>query len=683
MDIYSTASTAIRDIYAISVLIRETVRDVKQRSQDLSDIQNQLEHEFLFVETFNILFFGDDNHSGPWFRSLSKNFQRDFNNSLTALKSCLDAYENVALKHGLNLSEANASLGREDKQAQQPPALDIPPNQRHKDKAGRFQSKVQEVRSKLEGKIKKFQEGEVLKGLEWALIDKDEVKKLVGQYREWTEKLRQTMNMVLLAKERLGSYATVELGVDAGAQVSKALGVDKMVRRQVRAKSEHPEDFPALNGYFESDGGHAGSTSTYTIGTFTDLDKGPYQAIMEIHDFVIVDSTKSEIEKQEMKLELVRRLAWLLEGDISATESTDPDSGTTPMYLLDCLGYYSLHGEELSLIYKVPPQGSTPKSLHDWIIHDEQREYELVQREKSVRENENSPEIGSKDKLKNLRDKYKIVQSRKALEAERHKHQPNLSERYFLAWALASTLYNIHASGWVHKNIWSRTILVFQTPSKERNVPYLLGWSVSRPQTEEFRNVSKFKQDKDSPEPDGPKNDDTDYTPKTKRQTEETTDPDSDSDGELEPAKTQQYDLEHELYSHPDRYQGGTATYENKHDIYSLGVCLLEIGLWSTVSMEMSTAILRVKQTESPPSAYNLVRLQEKIISKSLEPQLAQQMGPGYAEIVRRCLTGSFECLNGHSGTGNEEREDRGDAELAREFFKLVVEPLRLKASLF
>ncbi|KAF3295301.1 hypothetical protein TWF132_001996 [Orbilia oligospora] len=614
---------------------RKSINYVKQRQQALDDIQAQLEHEFLFLETFNILFFGDDDRSGPWFRSLPDLFQRDLNNILTSLRRCLDAYDNVALKHGLNLSEANSTLGREDKQDESS-TPDTLPSKSSKNKVGRYRSIIEQMTKKIAWK-------ERMKKLEWALFDQEEVKKLTDQYREWTERLRQVMTLILLVSGNLGGYATSDLGVDVGAKISKALGVTKAVRRQIRAKSEVPKTFPALVGNFDPDGnGRITKASSYTVGVFHDQQSGSYNAIMETHDFVIVDNGRSERERQEMKLELVRRLAWLLQGDISTAESTDPNNGTAPMYLLQCLGYYVL-GTKLSLIYKVPSQGGTPTTLHDWMIHDERKEYELVEREKA-----------------------------KKLEAERQKQQANLSDRYFIAWALASTLYNIHASGWVHKDIWSRAILVFRVAnaplSSQRIIPYLLGWSVSRPQTEEYRNVSKQI-------PNHKNKDDPEDNPDADSEIRNASDSDPDSDEESESSRARVFDLEHELYRHPERYYGKTATYENKHDLYSLGVVLLEIGLWSTISIEMSTAIDTARKCSSAPPTYIMERLQAQIRLKSEDQRLANQMGPGYAEIVRKCLTGSFDCLK-----GNSRSDDGGDAELTREFHELVVEPLRLRA---
>ncbi|KAF4967700.1 hypothetical protein FSARC_4760 [Fusarium sarcochroum] len=660
MDIYSTASTAIRDIYTITVFIRAVISDVSEREQALLDIQGELEHEFLFLETFKDLFFDggdkiDGEHPSLWFETLPENFQRDVNNILCRLRRCLDSYETVALRHGLKLSEVDALLDREGKQIENHDSQD-PSKQSSRGYKGRF-------RAKLDGIWRKVNWEEKFKGLEWALFDKDEVKKLVDQYGEWTEKLRQVMTLILLVSGRLGNYSRI----DIGAEISTVLGITKAVRRQIRATSEHPFNFPPLDGTFDAHTvDQTFSTPSYTSGTFTDPYTGPTQVIIERHDFVINDNEKSEAQKRELKIELVRRLAWLLKGDISTRESTKPHDGTTPMYLLRCLGYYIMGEAELHLVYSLPPQAGKPKTLHDRINHDQRKECEVMKLEMKMKERLNMAITEPEEKKRIRQEKYKILHERNRLEAERDRFKPNLSERFYLAWALASTLYNIHASGWVHKDIWSRAILVFQTskttPPDQQTIPYLLGWSVSRPQTDEFRMFSKPYEDA--------RNEQIEYCGEERVNSQ----PDH--------AENIGDDLEHEFYRHSERYRGRTVTYENKHDIYSLGIVLLEIGLWSTISMEMSRAIAAAHKSSLPPSNTTMGLLRDQILEKCNDLRLVNQMGLEYAKIVRTCLMGSFESLEGQPRADSRERDEKRDATLTKEFYEQVVEPLRLRAAL-
>lgn len=86
---------------------------------------------------------------------------------------------------------------------------------------------------------------------------------------------------------------------------------------------------------------------------------------------------------------------------------------------------------------------------------------------------------------------------------------------------------------------------------------------------------------------------------------------------------------EEDIYQHPDR-QGNNpnADYIMQHDIYSLGVCLLEIGLWeSFVSNENHTHL----------SVDNGL-LKDQYISLAKE-KLPIRMGEKYTRVVVNCLS--------------------------------------------
>ncbi|KAK1144339.1 hypothetical protein N8T08_005491 [Aspergillus melleus] len=117
-------------------------------------------------------------------------------------------------------------------------------------------------------------------------------------------------------------------------------------------------------------------------------------------------------------------------------------------------------------------------------------------------------------------------------------HQPrcSLNLRFQLAKQLARSVMFVHTIGFVHKGIRPETVLVFadaQDPSEYRH-SYLIGFERSR------RAVSP-----------------TDYA------------------GDLE--------WERNLYRHPVRQgQWPEELFVMQHDIYSLGVCLLELALWTS-----------------------------------------------------------------------------------------------------
>ncbi|KAK3695757.1 hypothetical protein B0T22DRAFT_534528 [Podospora appendiculata] len=102
-------------------------------------------------------------------------------------------------------------------------------------------------------------------------------------------------------------------------------------------------------------------------------------------------------------------------------------------------------------------------------------------------------------------------------------------------------------------------------------------------------------------------------------------------------------DLETELYRHPERAGIPTAGFRNKHDIYTIGVVLFEIGL--------RKALARIF-----PSPQTL---------RSGEP--ACQMGARYSEIVQRCLETDME------NEGDEESGENTDVGSITQFRWFVI----------
>jgi hypothetical protein len=134
----------------------------------------------------------------------------------------------------------------------------------------------------------------------------------------------------------------------------------------------------------------------------------------------------------------------------------------------------------------------------------------------------------------------------------------SLSDRFQLAKQLARSVTFVHAAGFVHKNIRPETVLVFdeinsatnrKSRRKSLGSSFLIG----------FERVRKAEGR-------------------------------TDKFGDLEWAKN--------LYRHPFR-QGlqPEDVFEMRHDIYSLGVCLLEIALWQ--SFVQITIVATAKETDN------------------------------------------------------------------------------------
>jgi len=178
---------------------------------------------------------------------------------------------------------------------------------------------------------------------------------------------------------------------------------------------------------------------------------------------------------------------------------------------------------------------------------------------------------------------------------------PDLGDRFKLAHTLSVALWSLHSLDWLHKNLCSSNILFFPSAytnstriSKERenvpdiNTPYLLGFDASRP----------------------------------------------DQMGEMSIASRNPTAAD--LHRHPSSLHSSSCPrkeYCKSFDIYSLGLILLEIGLWKTL------------QTYHKPH-YSAEKFRDKIVVQNLVPGLGSKVGRGYREVVERCL-GVREDVNG------------------------------------
>ncbi|KAJ3520555.1 hypothetical protein NM208_g13659 [Fusarium decemcellulare] len=118
--------------------------------------------------------------------------------------------------------------------------------------------------------------------------------------------------------------------------------------------------------------------------------------------------------------------------------------------------------------------------------------------------------------------------------------------------------------------------------------------------------------------------------------------------------------LDQNLYRHPSR-QGAypREDYLMQHDTYSHGVCLLEIGIWTSLveynsrGMCLPTGLLLgVPPGTTDASLFLLTRGQDKLLFLA-RSSLPQAMGTKYAEIVQTCLT----CLEPENGDFGDVRE--------------------------
>ena len=163
--------------------------------------------------------------------------------------------------------------------------------------------------------------------------------------------------------------------------------------------------------------------------------------------------------------------------------------------------------------------------------------------------------------------------------------QPLLEHKFNLAQIIAQAVLEFHLVGWLHKDLNSANIILPKNKGSIDEIvqdPRIIGFNHSRP------------------------NDPSVFTSGT---------PDSDNSH----------------YQHPT-YQRDGFGFKQEYDYYSLGIVLLEIGLWTPIKVWLES-----------DSWKNLsaVKIKQKIIKSRLQ-LLGQCMGSTYREAVKACLEGEI-----------------------------------------
>lgn len=187
-----------------------------------------------------------------------------------------------------------------------------------------------------------------------------------------------------------------------------------------------------------------------------------------------------------------------------------------------------------------------------------------------------------------------------------------LDDRFLLSKQLAKAVMFVHSAGFVHKNIRPDTILVFQDEKTANLWPFLTGF-------EKFRMAegNTLYQGDDA--------------------------------------------WEKNLYRHPQRQGISPETnYSMQHDIYSLGVCLLEIGLgesfvtWDAEDSNYLPSSSISDAINSPLKDRRKKAFETKRFLVSLaEQSLPSRMGLNFTKIVVTCLT----CLDSSNNMFGDESE--------------------------
>ncbi|KAI0858707.1 hypothetical protein F4860DRAFT_288491 [Xylaria cubensis] len=194
--------------------------------------------------------------------------------------------------------------------------------------------------------------------------------------------------------------------------------------------------------------------------------------------------------------------------------------------------------------------------------------------------------------------------------------------RFILPRKLAEAVYQVHQQNLVHKCIRPESILLFEPAPgdipelkypKTIGAPYLVDWQHMR------RTVDASKHE------------------------------------------VYHDDWTMAMYQHPDRQAQPGSVVESKynigHDIYSLGVCFLEIGLWDSfvvnnggelgLSPVLSEAKDRWKYENPAWRSMSDSQIEQKAFISLAGDRLAYEMGEVYSKLVLKCLS----CIE--NGFGN------------------------------
>jgi hypothetical protein len=115
---------------------------------------------------------------------------------------------------------------------------------------------------------------------------------------------------------------------------------------------------------------------------------------------------------------------------------------------------------------------------------------------------------------------------------------------------------------------------------------------------------------------------------------------------------------EQEIYKHPERQGLYHKRFTKLHDIYALGIVLLEIGIWETALKMGGDGI---------GDARNPLKVQKWYI-KQAERRLETRMGKKYKDVVLKCLKGEFGVSPG--------MDTQGELKLQQAFRRDVVDVL-------
>ncbi|KIK65975.1 hypothetical protein GYMLUDRAFT_239644 [Collybiopsis luxurians FD-317 M1] len=206
--------------------------------------------------------------------------------------------------------------------------------------------------------------------------------------------------------------------------------------------------------------------------------------------------------------------------------------------------------------------------------------------------------------------------------------KPSLSVRICYAMEISMAVMFTHAAGLVHKSISPENVLilnnslstnrVFVTVARRKSSVYLVGFDAAR-----LRDLSAYSAQR----------------------------------AETDPLK--------KLYQHPERQivlqDGKVVRFGIRHDMYSLGVVLLELAMWKRVQQINDPDLQKLRNARG--QAFDPQKLQAKL-ADLVEQSLAGLMGTKYADAVLCCLRDTVS-------------EQKTEYEMREAFYERVLQPLK------
>jgi hypothetical protein len=178
----------------------------------------------------------------------------------------------------------------------------------------------------------------------------------------------------------------------------------------------------------------------------------------------------------------------------------------------------------------------------------------------------------------------------------RYAPMPPLGMRFDLARGLMKSVMLLHASGWLHKNIRPDSVMFFPPDRKPLTRSFidfthalLMGYGYSRLYINPQDGAREGNQNKHVTNPYQSKN------------------------------------ITLDMYHHPDKRKDPMWRYQHAYDIYSLGLVLFEIGLWTPLKLSLAS-----QDNEDPKETLKKIQ--------GLLPRLEGLCGEVYADVVGKCL---------------------------------------------